>query len=108
MGFTQPVHNGLLDQLGIDYDARGNVKVNAKKQTSIDKIFACGDVEAGARERTGVVRIIVKHGVVDAVRRFIQKHPYFSGVGIVKFSHLQLKISKAVSINFGTAFLLTT
>jgi len=55
MGFTQPVHNGLLDQLGIDYDARGNVKVNAKKQTSIDKVFACGDIEAGA---TLVVRAI--------------------------------------------------
>jgi glutamate synthase (NADPH/NADH) small chain len=24
------------------------VKVNAKKQTSVDKVFACGDVEAGA------------------------------------------------------------
>lgn len=48
MGFTQPVHNGLLDALGIDYDGRGNVKVNAQKQTSVAKIFACGDVEAGA------------------------------------------------------------
>ena len=48
MGFTQPVHNGLLDALGIEYDGRGNVKVNAKKQTSNEKIFACGDVEAGA------------------------------------------------------------
>lgn len=48
MGFTQPVHNVLLDSLGVDYDARGNVKVNAKKQTSVDKIFACGDVENGA------------------------------------------------------------
>lgn len=48
MGFTQPVHNGLLEQLGLEYDNRGNVKVNAKKQTSIDKVFACGDVEAGA------------------------------------------------------------
>ena len=48
MGFTQPVHNGLLDQLGIEYDGRGNVKVNAKKQTSIEKVFACGDIEAGA------------------------------------------------------------
>ena len=55
MGFTQPVHNGLLDQLGIEYDQRGNVKVNAKKQTSIDKVFACGDVESGA---TLVVRAI--------------------------------------------------
>jgi glutamate synthase (NADPH/NADH) small chain len=55
MGFTQPVHNGLLDSLGIDYDGRGNVKVNAKKQTSNEKVFACGDVEAGA---TLVVRAI--------------------------------------------------
>jgi len=55
MGFTQPVHNGLLDALGIEYDGRGNVKVNAKKQTSNEKIFACGDIEAGA---TLVVRAI--------------------------------------------------
>lgn len=48
MGFTQPDHNGLLDALGIEYDGRGNVKVNADKQTSIEKVFACGDIEAGA------------------------------------------------------------
>jgi glutamate synthase (NADPH/NADH) small chain len=48
MGFTQPVHKGLLDTLGAEYDARGNVKVNGSKQTSVEKIFACGDVEAGA------------------------------------------------------------
>jgi glutamate synthase (NADPH/NADH) small chain len=48
MGFTQPTHTGLLDELGLEYDNRGNVKVNAAKQTSVSKIFACGDVEAGA------------------------------------------------------------
>ncbi|MBE0651074.1 MAG: glutamate synthase subunit beta [Bacteroidales bacterium] len=48
MGFTQPVHNGLLDTLGVEYDNRGNVKVNAQKQTSVEKIFAAGDVERGA------------------------------------------------------------
>lgn len=48
MGFTQPVHNGLLDALGVEYDARGNVKVNAKKQSSDPRIFAAGDVESGA------------------------------------------------------------
>jgi glutamate synthase (NADPH/NADH) small chain len=48
MGFTQPVHNGLLDELGIEYDARGNVKVNGKKQSSIEKVFAAGDIERGA------------------------------------------------------------
>ncbi len=48
MGFTQPVHNGLLDTLGVEYDNRGNVKVNEQKQTSVEKIFAAGDVERGA------------------------------------------------------------
>ncbi|SHF27501.1 glutamate synthase (NADPH/NADH) small chain [Mariniphaga anaerophila] len=48
MGFTQPVHNGLLDSLGVEYDPRGNVKVNQTKQTSVNKIFAAGDTESGA------------------------------------------------------------
>jgi glutamate synthase (NADPH) small chain len=48
MGFTQPVHFGLLDALGVDYDQRGNVKVNSKKQTSVEKLFAAGDAEKGA------------------------------------------------------------
>ncbi len=48
MGFTQPVHVGILESLGLDYDQRGNVKVNEKKQTSVEKIFASGDVERGA------------------------------------------------------------
>ncbi len=48
MGFTQPVHIGLLEQLDVEYDGRGNVKVDEKKQTSVEKIFAAGDVEKGA------------------------------------------------------------
>ncbi len=48
MGFTQPVHVGLLDALGVEYDQRGNVKVNDKKQTSVEKLFAAGDAEKGA------------------------------------------------------------
>ena len=48
MGFTQPVHVGLLDALGVDYDQRGNVKVNGQKQSSVAKIFAAGDAEKGA------------------------------------------------------------
>lgn len=48
MGFTQPVHNGLLDALGVAYDPRGNVKVDSNKQTSVNRVFAAGDVEKGA------------------------------------------------------------
>ncbi|MGE0020360.1 MAG: glutamate synthase subunit beta [Draconibacterium sp.] len=48
MGFTQPVHSGLLNALGVEFDARGNVKVDGKKQSSVQKIFAAGDAERGA------------------------------------------------------------
>lgn len=48
MGFTQPVHVGLLDALGVEYDQRGNVKVDKNKQTSVNSIFAAGDAEKGA------------------------------------------------------------
>ncbi len=48
MGFTNPVHEGLLDQLGVEYDARGNVKVNAAGESSVKGVFAAGDAAMGA------------------------------------------------------------
>jgi glutamate synthase (NADPH/NADH) small chain len=34
--------------LGVEYDHRGNIKVNNQKQTSVAKLFAAGDAEKGA------------------------------------------------------------
>ena len=48
MGFTNPVAEGLLEQLGVEKDARGNVKVNASQQSSVEKVFAAGDASTGA------------------------------------------------------------
>lgn len=48
MGFVSPVHEGLLDQMEVAYDVRSNVAVNAQLQTSIEKVFAAGDVATGA------------------------------------------------------------
>jgi glutamate synthase (NADPH/NADH) small chain len=48
MGFTGPVKTGLLDGLGVAYDARGNVLVNDQFMTSIDGVFAAGDTKRGA------------------------------------------------------------
>lgn len=48
MGFTNPVQDGILKQLEIEKDARGNVKVDDKQQSSIDKVFAAGDASTGA------------------------------------------------------------
>jgi glutamate synthase (NADPH/NADH) small chain len=46
MGFLHPQHQGLLDQLGVEYDERGNVKCH-KYQTSIENIFSAGDMRRG-------------------------------------------------------------
>lgn len=48
MGFTNPVAGGLLEQLGVEKDQRGNVKVNDSQQSSVDKVFAAGDASTGA------------------------------------------------------------
>jgi glutamate synthase (NADPH/NADH) small chain len=48
MGFTQPEHEGLLDGLGVDYDPRGNVKTGRSTESSINGVFAAGDVATGA------------------------------------------------------------
>ncbi len=46
MGFLHPQHEGLLDQLAVDYDDRGNVKCS-KYQTSVEGVFAAGDMRRG-------------------------------------------------------------
>jgi len=48
MGFVHPVHEGLLNDLGIQYDNRNNIKVAANQQTNMSKIFAAGDAVSGA------------------------------------------------------------
>ncbi|WP_305388414.1 glutamate synthase subunit beta [uncultured Muribaculum sp.] len=48
MGFTNPVQDGILKQREVEKDARGNVKVDDKQQSSIDKVFAAGDASTGA------------------------------------------------------------
>ena len=47
MGFTGPVKNGLLDDLGVEYDPRGNIKTNENYMSSIPGIFAAGDTRRG-------------------------------------------------------------
>jgi len=47
MGFLHPQHNGLLDDLGVDYDPRGNVAADGSLRTNLDKVFACGDMQRG-------------------------------------------------------------
>ena len=47
MGFVHPEHDGPIKQLGLKLDARGNVQVDGKYRTSVDKVFAAGDMRRG-------------------------------------------------------------
>jgi glutamate synthase (NADPH/NADH) small chain len=48
MGFLHPQKEGLLEKLGVELDARGNVKAEeGKYQTNIAKIFTAGDMRRG-------------------------------------------------------------
>ncbi len=48
MGFLHPVHDGMIEDLKVDLDRRGNVKANELDyQTSRSKIFAAGDMRRG-------------------------------------------------------------
>ena len=48
MGFVHPVHEGMLKELGVELDKRGNVAADtATYRSSLEKIFAAGDMRRG-------------------------------------------------------------
>ncbi len=47
MGFLGPQHEGLLEQLGVELDARTNVARDGRFMTSVPGVFACGDMGRG-------------------------------------------------------------
>jgi glutamate synthase (NADPH/NADH) small chain len=47
MGFLGPERTGLVEQLGLALDARGNVRTDALGATSVPRVFAAGDASRG-------------------------------------------------------------
>ncbi len=47
MGFTGPVKNGLLEQLGVRLDSRGTVATDGNYMSSVPGVFAGGDLRRG-------------------------------------------------------------
>ena len=48
MGFVHPVHKGMIEELELKLDQRGNVKADTLAyQSSNPKIFAAGDMRRG-------------------------------------------------------------
>jgi glutamate synthase (NADPH/NADH) small chain len=47
MGFLGPETGGLLSQLGVEIDERGNVRSDEDKLTNVPGVFAAGDMARG-------------------------------------------------------------
>jgi len=47
MGFLGPERDGVLEQLAVKIDERGNVASDAQKMTSVPGIFTAGDMTRG-------------------------------------------------------------
>ncbi|MBI4219599.1 MAG: glutamate synthase subunit beta, partial [Chloroflexi bacterium] len=47
LGFLHPEHDGMIKDLGVELDPRGNVKTDGRLMTNVPGIFACGDMQRG-------------------------------------------------------------
>ncbi len=47
LGFLHPEHNGLVKDLGLELDSRGNVKTNENYMTKVSGVFSTGDMRRG-------------------------------------------------------------
>jgi glutamate synthase (NADPH/NADH) small chain len=47
IGFEHPEHEGVVAQLGLKLDRRGNIKTQQTYRTSVGGVYACGDARIG-------------------------------------------------------------
>ena len=47
LGFTGPVKQGMIEQLGVNLDARSNIAADANYMSSVPGVFAAGDMRRG-------------------------------------------------------------
>ncbi|MEE8342613.1 MAG: FAD-dependent oxidoreductase, partial [Gammaproteobacteria bacterium] len=73
MGFVHPVHEGLLKELGVALDPRGNILADTENyQTSIPKVFSAGDMRRG--QSLVVWAILEGRQCARAVDEFLMGH----------------------------------
>jgi len=48
MGFVHVAHGKIIEELGVEYDPRGNIRCNPDYSTSAKGVFAAGDANTGA------------------------------------------------------------
>jgi len=47
LGFLHPEHNGLVKDLGLELDSKGNVKTDENYMTKVKGVFSAGDMHRG-------------------------------------------------------------
>ncbi len=70
MGFTGPQREGLVEQLDLDLDPRGNIARDGHYATSADRVFVCGD--AGRGQSLIVWAIAEGRSCANGVDAFLQ------------------------------------
>jgi glutamate synthase (NADPH/NADH) small chain len=71
MGFVHCMHEGVAGEFGLEFDVRGNIKVDQHFQTSKPTVFAAGDAAVGA---SLVVRAIFQgRNLARAVDNFLKE-----------------------------------
>jgi glutamate synthase (NADPH/NADH) small chain len=78
MGFLGPEKNGMIEQLGIELDPRGNVKCNDEYMASVPGIFAAGDMRRG--QSLVVWAIHEGREAARAVDKFLMGFTHLPGV----------------------------
>ncbi len=71
LGFLYPEHDGIISELKIELDERGNVKTNENYMTNINKVFAAGDVRRG--QSLIVWAIAEGRKAAECIDRFLTK-----------------------------------
>jgi len=72
MGFVHCTHEGIAEEFGLEFDPRGNIKVDKNFRTSKEKVFAAGDATIGA---SLVVRAIFQgRNLARSVDSFLRKN----------------------------------
>jgi len=76
MGFLGPVRNGMIEQLGVQLDNRGNVATDQNYMSSVPGVFAAGDMRRGQSLVVWAISEGRKAGAcVDAYLTDLAAHP---------------------------------
>ncbi len=73
MGFLGPVRNGMIEQLSVEIDPRGNIATGAAYMSSVPGVFAAGDMRRG--QSLVVWAIAEGRAAAAAVDTYLRQRP---------------------------------